>query len=46
MDLPTIGERDLMPVFSEEDNKAVKTLGMAAAGLIVIQIIVAVYVNG
>ena len=35
-----------MPVFSEEDNKTVKTAGMGAAGLTVVQIIVEVYING
>lgn len=48
MRFSTIGERDLMSVFSEEDSKTVKIIGIAGAGffgLTVILIILALYIT-
>ena len=48
MQLLTIGERDLMSVFSEEDSKTVKVIGIAGAGffgLTVFLIILALYIT-
>ena len=48
MEIPTIGEKDLMSVFSEEDSKTVKIIGIAGAGffgLTVFLIILALYIT-
>jgi hypothetical protein len=48
MQIPTIGKKDLMSVFSEEDSKTVKIIGIAGAGffgLTVFLIILALYIT-
>jgi hypothetical protein len=49
MQLSTVGEKDLMSVFSEQDNKTMKIIGMAGAGfagLTAVLIVLAMYVTG
>jgi hypothetical protein len=49
MQLPTVGERDLMSVFSEEDNNTMKMIGLTGAGfavLTVVLIILAMFITG
>ena len=48
MHIPTIGEKETMTVFSEEDSKTVKIIGIAGAGffgLTVFLIILALYIT-
>ena len=48
MQIPSIGKKELMSVFSEEDSKTVKTIGIAGAGffgLTVFLIILALYIT-
>jgi hypothetical protein len=49
MRLPTVGERDLMSVFDEEDNQIMKLIGLTGAGfagLTVVLIVLAMYITG
>lgn len=49
MQLSTVGERDLMSVFSKEDNNTLKIIGLAGAGfagLTVVLIILAMFITG